>query len=81
MLAGVWAIMVVGEYSYFMFRMVRPGSISPMPAVVTGLCLSLLYESVKERLAPFAAPRLVNWAGVEVGSLRPAGPLARGAFP
>jgi L-asparaginase II len=38
-------------------------------------------ELLKERLAPFAAPRLINWAGVEVGSLRPAGPLARGVFP
>jgi L-asparaginase II len=38
-------------------------------------------ECLKERLAPFAAPRFVNWAGIEVGSLRPAGPLAGGAFP
>jgi len=50
MLAGVWAIMLVGEYSYFMFKMLLPGSFSPMPAVVTGLCLSLVYEGGKERL-------------------------------
>jgi len=28
------------------------------------------------RLAPFAAPRPTNWSGIEVGALRPAGPLA-----
>jgi hypothetical protein len=50
MLAGVWAIMIVGEYSYFMFGMLRPGSVSPIPAVVTGLCLSLVYHAGKERL-------------------------------
>ncbi len=50
MLAGVWAIVLVGEYSYFMTGMLRPGSFSPMPAVVTGLCLSLVYEGGKERL-------------------------------
>ena len=50
MLAGVWAIMIVGEYSYFMLGMLRPGSASPMPVVVTGLCLSLVYEGGKERL-------------------------------
>ena len=33
-------------------------------------------EPLSRRLAPFAAPRLVNWSGVEVGALRPAGPLA-----
>ncbi len=27
-------------------------------------------------LSPFAAPRLSNWNGAEVGLLRPAGPLA-----
>ena len=50
MLAGVWAIMLVGEYSYFMFKMLRPGSFSPVPAVVTGLCLSLVYADGTERL-------------------------------
>ena len=50
MLAGVWAIMMVGEYSFFVFGMLRPGWVSPMPAVVTGLCLSLVYESGKEQL-------------------------------
>jgi hypothetical protein len=50
MLAGVWAIMLVGEYSYFMVGMLKPGSFSPMPAVVTGLCLSLVYVGGKERL-------------------------------
>ena len=35
-----------------------------------------LEEALSGRLAPFAAPRLVNWSGVEVGALRPAGPLA-----
>jgi hypothetical protein len=50
MLAGVWAIMLVGEYSYLMFKMLRLGSFSPVPAVVTGLCLSLVYEGGKERL-------------------------------
>ena len=50
MLAGVWAIMLVGEYSYFMCRMLRPRSLSPMPAVVTGLCLGLVYLGRKERL-------------------------------
>jgi L-asparaginase II len=38
-------------------------------------------EFLKEWLAPFAAPRLINWAGIEVGSLRCVGPLAGGAFP
>jgi L-asparaginase II len=33
-------------------------------------------EALGARLAPFAAPRLVNWSGVEVGRLRPSGPLA-----
>jgi hypothetical protein len=46
----VWAIIVVGEYSYLMFKMLMPGAFSPMPAVVTGLCLSLVYEGGKERL-------------------------------
>jgi len=50
MLAGVWAIIIVGEFSYFMFGMLRPGSLSVMPAVVTGLCLALVYEGGKERL-------------------------------
>jgi hypothetical protein len=50
MLAGVWAIIIVGECAYLMFGMLRPGSVSPMPAVVTGLCLSLVYEGGKERL-------------------------------
>ncbi len=36
-------------------------------------------EAFGARLAPFAAPRLVNWSGVEVGALRPAGPLAHRA--
>ena len=31
---------------------------------------------VRARLAPFVAPRLVNWNGLETGVLRPAGPLA-----
>ena len=35
-------------------------------------------EDVRARLAPFIAPRLVNWNGVEIGALRPAGPLAAG---
>ncbi len=50
MLAGVWAIMIVGEYSYFVFGMLRPGAFSPMPAVVTGLCLALVYQGGKGRL-------------------------------
>ncbi len=33
-------------------------------------------ETLNARLAPFVAPRLVNWNGVETGVLRPAGPLA-----
>jgi L-asparaginase II len=33
-------------------------------------------EAFGLRLAPFAAPRLVNWSGVEVGALHPSGPLA-----
>ncbi len=36
-------------------------------------------EALGARLAPFAAPRLVNWSGVEVGALRPTGPLAHRA--
>ncbi len=50
MLAGVWAIILVGEYSYFILGMLRPGAFSPLPAVVTGLCLSLVYVGGKERL-------------------------------
>lgn len=49
MFAGVCAIMIVGEYSCFMSGILRPGSVSPMPAVVTGLSLSLVYEGVKKR--------------------------------
>ena len=33
-------------------------------------------DALGARLAPFAAPLLVNWSGVQVGALRPAGPLA-----
>jgi L-asparaginase II len=33
-------------------------------------------EDIRARLAPFIAPRVVNWNGVETGALRPAGPLA-----
>ena len=33
-------------------------------------------ETSRARLAPFVAPRLLNWNGAEVGRLRPAGPLA-----
>ncbi len=33
-------------------------------------------EDVRASLAPFVAPRLANWNGVETGVLRPAGPLA-----
>ena len=33
-------------------------------------------ENVRAQLAPFVAPRLMNWNGVETGVLRPAGPLA-----
>jgi L-asparaginase II len=33
-------------------------------------------EDLRAGLAPFIAPRLVNWNGVETGALRPAGPLA-----
>ena len=33
-------------------------------------------DALDARLAPFIASRLVNWNGVEVGRLRPAGPLA-----
>jgi L-asparaginase II len=33
-------------------------------------------EEIRARLAPFAAPRLMNWNGIETGVLRPAGPLA-----
>ena len=47
MLAGVWAIIIVGEYSLLIFRVLRPGSVSPLPAVVTGLCLSLVYQGAK----------------------------------
>ena len=47
MLAGVWAIMIVGQYSSFMVGILQPGSVSPMPAVVTGLCLSLAYQRWK----------------------------------
>ena len=35
-----------------------------------------LDDEAKAHLARFAAPRLSNWNGVEVGLLRPAGPLA-----
>jgi L-asparaginase II len=35
-------------------------------------------EDIRARLAPFIAPRLTNWNGVEIGALRPAGPLAAG---
>jgi L-asparaginase II len=35
-------------------------------------------DETRARLARFASPRLSNWSGVEVGLLRPAGPLARG---
>ena len=50
MLAGVWAIVLVAEYSYFVLGMLRPGSFTSLPAVVTGLRLSLVYEGGKERL-------------------------------
>ena len=50
MLAGVWALMLAGAYCGFMLGMLRPGSFSPMPVVVTGLCLSLVHEGGKERL-------------------------------
>ena len=33
-------------------------------------------EGLRARLAPFVRPRLLNWRGIEVGALRPAGPLA-----
>jgi L-asparaginase II len=33
-------------------------------------------EETAARLQPFVSPRLANWNGAEVGSLRPAGPLA-----
>ena len=33
-------------------------------------------EGLRASLAPFVRPRLVNWNGIEVGVLRPAGPLA-----
>jgi len=33
-------------------------------------------EALTARFSRFLAPRLVNWRGVEVGALRPAGPLA-----
>jgi L-asparaginase II len=33
-------------------------------------------EDTKSRLEAFVSPRLMNWNGVEVGRLRPAGPLA-----
>ena len=32
-------------------------------------------EALNDRLAPFVAPRLRNWSAVDVGALRPAGPL------
>ncbi len=32
-------------------------------------------DRLNAKLAPFAAPRLMNWSGIEVGALRPAGPL------
>ena len=48
MLAGVWTIILVGEYACFTFRLLRPGSFSPMPVVVVGLCLSLVYAARKE---------------------------------
>ena len=35
-----------------------------------------LDDETEARLAGFIAPRLLNWNGVEVGRLRPAGPLA-----
>jgi L-asparaginase II len=35
-------------------------------------------EGLNARLGPFVAPRLVNWNGLEVGALRPAGPIAGG---
>jgi len=35
-----------------------------------------LDEDARLSLAPFAAPTLRNWNGIEVGGLRPAGPLA-----
>jgi len=33
-------------------------------------------EALSRRLTPFATPRLFNWSGLEVGALRPSGPLA-----
>ncbi len=33
-------------------------------------------EALNDRLTPFVALRLRNWRGIEVGALRPAGPLA-----
>ncbi len=33
-------------------------------------------DELKARLSPFISPRLLNWNGLEVGVLRPAGPLA-----
>ncbi len=34
-------------------------------------------DALEARLAPYITPSLVNWNGVEVGALRPAGALAR----
>ena len=33
-------------------------------------------DQTKARLSPFISPQLINWNGVEVGALHPAGPLA-----
>jgi L-asparaginase II len=35
-----------------------------------------LDDEARTSLSPFVSPRLTNWNGVEVGALRPAGPLA-----
>jgi L-asparaginase II len=35
-----------------------------------------LDDETAARFHPFVSPRVLNWNGAEVGSLRPAGPLA-----
>jgi L-asparaginase II len=47
-------------------------------AMIAALLLRLggFDEGLRARLAPFVRPRLFNWNGIEVGVLRPAGPLA-----
>jgi L-asparaginase II len=46
-----------------------------MLAAVVKMLLPLS-EPEKDRLERFATPTLVNWNGIQVGALRPAGPLA-----